>query len=81
MLILVMYLFKSYSLYYCLHIHILFFYCYEGPFIFAPSMRRIGKSVTVNMLAAMASGQRDMFNGYAVNNPGSSFKMAKLFTP
>lgn len=49
----------------------------NATFIFAPSMRRIGKSATVNMLAAMASGQRDMFDGYAVNNPGSSFKIGE----
>jgi len=46
-----------------------------SKFIFAPSMRRIGKSVAVNMLAAMASGDRNIFNGYAVNNPGSSFNI------
>jgi hypothetical protein len=54
-----------------------FFYMPQGTYIFAPSMRRIGKSATLDMLEAMASGQRDMFNGYAVNNPGSSFKIGE----
>jgi hypothetical protein len=40
------------------------------PFLHAPAMRRIGKSTTIKMLPAMAGGDRELFQGMAVNEPG-----------
>jgi hypothetical protein len=39
--------------------------------ILAPAMRRIGKTTTVAMLAAMARGEREKFVHYAVGTPGT----------
>jgi hypothetical protein len=40
-------------------------------------MRRIGKSTTIKMLAAMAKGDRELFQGMTVNKPGSPFEIGK----
>jgi len=48
-----------------------------GQFLHAPAMRRIGKSTTIKMLAAMAGGDRELFQGMAVNEPGSPFEIGK----
>ena len=50
----------------------------ETPtFIHAPSMRRIGKTVTIEMLDAMARGKRDMFAGMKVNAADSAFHIGE----
>ena len=46
-------------------------------FIHAPAMRRIGKTTTIDMLEAMAQGQRDMFEGMAVNADDSPFHIGE----
>jgi len=47
------------------------------PFLHAPAMRRIGKSMTIKMLAAMAGGDRELFQGMAVNESRSPFEIVK----
>jgi hypothetical protein len=49
------------------------FLTHTGTFLHAPAMRRVGKSTTVDMLAAMARGEKEMFEGYAVNSADSPF--------
>ena len=46
-------------------------------FIVAPGMRRVGKSTTVKMLAAMARGERELFDGMDVNKDDSPFTIGK----
>ena len=40
-------------------------------------MRRIGKSITIAMLDAMARGKRDMFEGMKVNAEDSAFHIGE----
>lgn len=42
-------------------------------FVHAPAMRRSGKSTTISMLAAMARGERELFEGMDVNAEDSPF--------
>jgi hypothetical protein len=48
-----------------------------GTFLHAPAMRRVGKSTTVKMLAAMARGEKDMFEGMQVNAEDSLFQIGE----
>jgi hypothetical protein len=52
-------------------------YYSPGQFLHAPAMRRIGKSTTLKMLAAMARGEKNLFDGMVVNKPGSPFEIGK----
>ncbi len=49
----------------------------SGVFLHAPAMRRVGKSTTIAMLAAMAKGDMEMFDGMAVSKPDSPFVIEK----
>lgn len=49
----------------------------QPQFIHAPAMRRIGKSTTIDMLEEMVKGNREPFEGYAVNKPDSPFQIGE----
>ena len=44
-----------------------------GVFLFIPARRRVGKSSAMDMLAAMAKGEKEYFQGYAVSKDDSPF--------
>ena len=52
-------------------------YTATPTFLHAPAMRRIGKTTTVNLLEAMARGEREMFEGMAVNADDSAFRIGE----
>lgn len=47
----------------------------ESTYILAPAMRRIGKSMTIDIMYEMAKGNRELFEGMAVNKPDSPFQI------
>jgi hypothetical protein len=48
-----------------------------GTFLHAPAMRRVGKSTTVDMLAAMARGEKHKFEGMDVNASDTLFHIGE----